>query len=186
MPMSLLSGRETLAQWLLVDLPGRGLGQLVDDLPTRRDFEGGEQVATVLLDARELGARREDDDGVDLLASDLVGTPDDRRSPHRRVLEQHVLDLARIDVLAAADDHVLLAVDEEEEAVLVAVPDVPRVEPTVEQRLRRGIGTVEVAPHDVRTAHAELAADPRPRDRSLLVEDDDLLAPRRNPDRADL
>src|ERR1700676_4330167 len=85
----------------------------------------------MLLDACELGSRREDDHGVDLLASNLVRAPDDRRSLDRWVLEQHILDLTRIVVLAAADDHVLLAVDQKEEAVVVAVPDVPRVEPAL-------------------------------------------------------
>jgi hypothetical protein len=40
------------------------------------------------------------------------------------VLEQHLLDLARVDVVAAADDEVLLAVDDEEVAVLVHVGQV--------------------------------------------------------------
>jgi hypothetical protein len=35
------------------------------------------------------------------------------------VLVEHLLDLARVDVVAAADDQVLLAVDDEEVAVLV-------------------------------------------------------------------
>ena len=41
-------------------------------------------------------------------------------SDDRRVRHQHLLDLARVHVEAAADDHVLLAIDDEEEAVLVA------------------------------------------------------------------
>src|SRR6476619_1226431 len=38
-------GGELLAQRLLVDLPGRGLGELVDDLPARRDLEGREALS---------------------------------------------------------------------------------------------------------------------------------------------
>ena len=44
---------------------------------------------------------------LDLLAADLVGDADDGREPDRGVREQHVLDLAGGDVLAAAPDHVL-------------------------------------------------------------------------------
>jgi hypothetical protein len=51
------------------------------------------------------------------------------------VLVEDLLDLARVDVVAAADDHVLLAVDDEEVAVLVDAGHVARVEPAVLDRL---------------------------------------------------
>ena len=58
-----------------------------------------------------------------------VGRGGDGRALHRRMLVQHALDLDRRDVLAAAPDHVLLAVDEEEAAFGVAPHDVAGVEP---------------------------------------------------------
>jgi len=42
---------------------------------------------------------------------------------------EDVLDLARVDVVAAADDQVLLAVDDEVEAVLIAESEIPGVKP---------------------------------------------------------
>jgi hypothetical protein len=62
------------------------------------------------------------------------------------VLVQHLLDLARVDVVAAADDEVLLAVDDEQVAVVVGVAEVAGVEPAVLERLRRRLGLVVVAP----------------------------------------
>ena len=53
------------------------------------------------------------------------------------VIGQAVLDLDAVDVLAAAQDHVLGAVDHEVEAVGVAVAEVPRVEPAVAHGRRR-------------------------------------------------
>ena len=48
-----------------------------------------------------------------------IGHADHRAVGHGGVLEERGLDLHRVDVLAAADDHVLGAVDDVDEAVLV-------------------------------------------------------------------
>ena len=42
---------------------------------------------------------------------------------------QHVLDLGRVDVVAAADDELLAPADDEQEPVLVEVAEVTGVEP---------------------------------------------------------
>jgi hypothetical protein len=54
------------------------------------------------------------------------------------VFVQGALDLDRVDVLAAADEHVLLAVDDEEEAVGIDAGDVAGVKPAarINGRLR--------------------------------------------------
>ena len=57
------------------------------------------------------------DDGVHPLAPVLVGHADDRAGRHGGVLGERVLDLGRVHVLAAGDDHVLDAVDDEDVAV---------------------------------------------------------------------
>ena len=59
------------------------------------------------------------DHRLDLLAPVLVGDAEDGGVAHLGVREQHVLDLGRVDVGAARDDHVDLAVAQEEVAVLV-------------------------------------------------------------------
>jgi hypothetical protein len=73
------------------------------------------------------------------------------------VAEQDLLDLARVDVVAAADDQVLLAVDDEQVAVVVAVGEVAGVEPAALERLRGLLGLVVVALHDVVAADDDLA-----------------------------
>ena len=86
-----------------------------------------------------------------------MGTADDRRLEHARVAVQDVLDLLRVDVLPAPDDHVLHPVDEHEVAVAVEVADIAGVQPAVVQRRVRLGRAVEVAAHDVGTAHEDLA-----------------------------
>ena len=102
------------------------------------------------------------------------------------MLEEDVLDFARIDVLAAADDHVLLAVDEEEVAVRVDVADVSRVEPPAAEGFRGRVRVPEVADHDVRPAEADFATLAGSHLVAFVVEDSDLLAAEGSPDRTDL
>ena len=65
-------------------------------------------------------------DRADLLAQHLVGDADDRGVGDGGMLEQRGLDLDAVHVLAAADDHVLGAVDDEDEALVVEPGDVAR------------------------------------------------------------
>ena len=82
---------------------------------------------------------------------------DDRGVGDRGMLDEAVLDLDAVDVLAAADDHVLLAVGDEEEAVVVDVADVAGVQPAVAHGVRGRLGLVPVAGHDERAVHRHLA-----------------------------
>src|SRR6266540_758766 len=75
----------------------------------------------------------------------------------RRVLVQHLLDLPRIDVVAAPDDQVLLAVHDEEIAVLVLAGQVAGAKPPVGNRLPSGLLVPPVALHDVVPADRDLA-----------------------------
>ena len=63
------------------------------------------------------------------------------------MLAQRLLDQHRRDVLAAAPDHVALAIDEVEPSVLVQVAEVARQEPAVAQRAGGGLGILEVRRH---------------------------------------
>ncbi len=69
----------------------------------------------------------------------------------------HVLHLDRVDVLAAADDHVLQPVGDVDEARLVHEAGVARPHPAVSQRLCGLFGTVPVADHHVVAAADDLA-----------------------------
>ncbi len=77
------------------------------------------------------------DDRADLLAEPFVGHADDRGFGDVRVLVQRGFDLGGVDVLAAADDDVLQAVDDVEVAVGVETAEVAGVEPAVGERLGR-------------------------------------------------
>src|SRR4051812_47432316 len=143
----------------LEDLARRGLRQLVQEPDPARILVGGDAVLDERADL--LGARLlpwlQHDGRRDLLAHRLVGHADHRRLGDRRVLVQDLLDLARIDVVAAADDHVLLAVDDEEVAILVELRHVAGVEPAPAHDLLRRVGPAPVALHDVVAADADLA-----------------------------
>ncbi len=79
------------------------------------------------------GLQRDERD--DLLAVRAVGSPDDARDLHRGVPSSASSTSRGIDVEAAADDQILLAVDDEQVAVVVEIADVAGVQPAVAQRL---------------------------------------------------
>ena len=100
-------------------------------------------------------ARRGDDEGDRPLAEVLVGAADDADVLDERAAAQDVLDLERVDVAAAADDRVLHAPRDVQEAVLVEAAEVAEVRPAVV-----GVGRLVLVPilrlHE-RPAHADLA-----------------------------
>ena len=63
----------------------------------------------------------EDDKGFDDFAAQRIGTADDRCLGDGFVLDQAVFDLARPDAVSGAGDDVVLASDEPQIAVCVAV-----------------------------------------------------------------
>ena len=73
------------------------------------------------------------------MAEPLVGRADDRDLAHAGMAREHVLDLERVDVLAARDDHVVEPAVEPEVAVLVEPADVAGVVPAVADRLLVGV-----------------------------------------------
>ena len=178
-------GRLDLA---LEDLAGGALGQVVEEPDQARVLVGGDPLLDVGADllGRQLLALVEDDRGADLLAPLVVGDADHRRFADLRVLVEHLLDLARVDVVAAADDQVLLAVDDVEVAVLVDAGHVAAVEPAAAHRLRGRVGALPVALHDVVAADHDLA-DLALGDRVVVLVDDLHLDPLdRGADRARL
>ena len=74
---------------------------------------------------------------------------------HGRVALQQGFDLAGIDVLAGADEHVVGAPDKEIKAVRVAAHDVIGPVPAVAQHLGGRLGQVGIALHDRRAAHLQ-------------------------------
>src|SRR5216684_1855397 len=114
-----------------------GLWKGVAEFDDARILERGEALFAISDDvgrARRLtGLQREN--GLDLFAVTFVRHADDRRFGHRGMRIEDFFDLARVDVESAAQDHVLLAIDDEVITLVVARGDVARVKPSVLQGL---------------------------------------------------
>ena len=87
------------------------------------------------------------------LAPALVGHADDGGLGDGRMRVQDGLDLGRVDVLAAGDDHVLDPVDDAVVALVVALGDVAGAQPPVREGGRGRLRVAPVAREDVRPAH---------------------------------
>src|SRR5581483_4739327 len=103
-------------QLLLGKLADQSLGQRVAELDLGRHLDLGDlglQVpADVLLAGGHAGTQL--DEGLGRLAAVIVLDADHRHLLDRRMLVDRLLDAARIDVVARADDEVLDAVDDED------------------------------------------------------------------------
>ncbi len=113
---------------------------------------------------------------TDGLTPFVVGEPDDGDLADARVSKQEILELARIDVLAAPDDHVLDAADDVAVAVVGHRGEVAGVHPAIGVDRRGGLlGFVPVPLHHRVAAGAELAGlAARQRLAGLWVRDADL------------
>src|SRR3989441_1698001 len=146
LPMSRTGAGEG-AQRRLEQLAGRPLRQRGHDRDTHRAFEiceagraPSEDLALVQARARARGEEDPHD-----LAVERVGRADHGSLRHRGVREQRLLDLARVDVLAAADDELARASDDVEEAVRIEAAEVARAQPAAVHRRRRRLRRPEVA-----------------------------------------
>ena len=81
---------------------------------------------------------------------------DDGDLEHVGMAQQRFLDLARVDVRPAADDQVLAAVLERQEAAGVERADVAGMQPPAGERLRGRVRIAPVAAHHRRAAHPNL------------------------------
>src|SRR5258705_8901910 len=133
------------------NFPGGALGQLVDEPHLAGVFVGSDPVFDEGADLRGGGAdaRFEHDGGADLFAEQFVGDADDGGLGDGGMLVEHLLDLARIHVVAAADDELLLSIDDVVAAVFVDSTDVTGGEPAVDDARLGGLGQLPVALHHV-------------------------------------
>src|SRR4051794_21846217 len=105
----------TLFGQLLLQLPaehlaGRVARQLVHEAELARDLEAREVLpreGLQLFGGQRSSGRRHDERG-EALAEALVGDTEDDGLLDARTAAQHRLDLGRVDVLSARDDHVVL------------------------------------------------------------------------------
>src|SRR5262249_3077128 len=101
----------------------------------------------------------EHDEGLRDLAGLLVGARNHRGVHDRGMREQQAFELGRRHLHALVFDQLLDAIDDVEVAVGVGVAHVARVQPALGvDRARGRLRVVPVAAHDVRPAHANLAA----------------------------
>src|SRR4029453_17866659 len=100
------------------------------------------------------------DERDDLLAVDIVRPSDDPRRRDGRVIQQCLLDVPWKDVEAAADDQILLAVDDVDVPVVVEAAQVAGVKPAVPDRLCGQPRRAPVPEHDRGRADADLANVP--------------------------
>src|SRR5262245_33593063 len=117
----------TRSQHVFAHLARRHARQLVDrDEVFRKLLTGKTRALEKPADLREVDAlpRPEHDEGTSLLAGRAARHGDDRHVGHRLVGREHVLDLLRTDVLARADDDVLLPSRDHQIALVHATPEV--------------------------------------------------------------
>src|SRR5262249_26876225 len=108
---------------------------------------------------RQILARANPDPGAQLLAIAVVGDAEDLHVLDLRMTIEEFLDLARIEVLAAADHHVLDAADDVAIALVVDGGEVAGVHPALGIEHVAGLlRLVPIAEHDAVAAGAELAA----------------------------
>eukprot|EP00966_Prymnesium_polylepis_P332463 7387962-Prymnesium_polylepis.2 len=146
----------------------------------------GRRVLRARRDAARLGP--EHDDRLDDLAQQLVGDAVDARVQHGRVVGEHALDLDRVDVLAARQDHVLEPVAHRQVAVRLLPRHIARAEPAVRrERLRRRLRVVVVGREDSRPPDLNLAlrADAGERRRGALLHQTHLDGMKRSAGRGD-
>src|SRR6266516_1866509 len=77
------------------------------------------------------------------------GHADDGRQTYHLMRHQHFFDFARIDVEAAANNHVFQAVGDREVALFVPPTAIARVEPAISHRFGGRFGAFVIALHHV-------------------------------------
>src|SRR5436309_754303 len=148
-----------LAQPEFLNLPGRRHWKFTSEPDEARNLVGCylsfAEVADLLLSCCR--PFLETDPRTDLFAILAVGNTDHRHLADRRMGVQELLDLARKDVLAAPDNHVLDAADNLCMAVVTQNRDVSCVHPTgFIDRGARALGVVPVTVHHHVATHAQL------------------------------
>ena len=159
---NLLPVGELRTEHVLADLACRGEREAAGEQPAGGDLVGGEPGPAVLGELGfGRGGRGRADDGAHFLAPEPVRDPDDGGLGDARVAGQDGFDLARVDVLAAADDHLLDPARDAAVAALVHGAEVAGVQPAARvDRRAGGLRVAEVARHDVVAAGADLADGP--------------------------
>jgi hypothetical protein len=111
----------------------------------------------------------ESDNCAARLPEALIRNPDDRGFADLVEFVEKVLDLCRIDILAARDVHVVQPVFDVDESLSIARADVARAEPTLDEGLFVGFRPAPVAGRDGRPPTPDLAGFTRIRFAAVLT-----------------
>src|SRR5262245_8560838 len=153
-----------LAQLHLLDLPGAGHREILDEDDVARDLEARDPPLAVRehLGVGERRAGLAPHEGHAHFRQARVGEAHHSGQVDAAEAHQERLDLHRVDVLAADLEHVLVATHEAEVAILAHHAHVTRVQPAVAvERLRRLGGLAVVALHRHVAPHEDLAGHAR-------------------------
>src|SRR5262249_18326563 len=90
-----------------------------------------------------------------------IGHSEDNGFQDGRVFVEDFFDFGAIDVLAAKDDHILNAIDEENIALSIHTTEVSAMIPPMTQGVGGLLGFVPVALHDIGATDNNLAKSPR-------------------------
>src|SRR5229473_1856597 len=151
-----VSGPERRPYRLLVDLAHSRQRKLRD----KGHFFRRVQASLALFDERDefgfanVAIRLADNERENTFAPFSVGHAYHGSHADTRMAGQDILDLTWVDVEAARDDHVLLAVNDIETALSIGTRDVAGVQPTTRERRLGLLRLMPVVTHDHRPAHA--------------------------------
>ncbi len=180
-----------LSQFMARELADRRARQFIDEFERGRDLVLAELAGEKrfkLIQREGVGAGAQFDESFRRLAAVFVGNSDHDHFLHAGVLVDRLLDHLRIDVEAAGDDHVLLAVDQIEIAVRIHVADIAGQKAAVSKSFRGFLRPVPVAFGDIRSLDADFADFARAQDLFRILERNDVHfdAGQHQPDRARL
>src|SRR5688572_5737886 len=139
---------------------GAAYRQLRTKLDIARILVCGELLFTPVdkVDLAELGTLLQHDERFHFFAEPLIRHADNRTKRYGRVRDDHFLQLARVDVITAAEDHVLFPVDDRKITLVIHHTDVTGMKPAIPKRLRGRVGTLVISLHHIRPADGDLSA----------------------------
>ena len=180
--LTIACGRERLRDDAALDLARGRARDGVGDVNLLRTLEVGQPL---LAERQQLGLggidRSEHDRRRDLLTPRRMRHAEADRLGHRGVREQHLVNLARRDLLAAAIDHLLEPSGQRQIAVLVEESLVAGPEPAIDERRGVGLGVVLVPADHVGSLDDDLAPLAGRQVPALGVHDADAARPCRGP-----
>ena len=94
---------------------------------------------------------------MDAIAPFFVGYADHRGVDHAIDGQQHIFHFARVNVVTAADQHIVLAIDNVEKSVRVHSADVAGMQPTVTHRFRGFFRSLPIVRHQLQAAANDFA-----------------------------